>query len=101
MVPRPFCLILEYSYPFELQPVTRCRCWHGQPRCRDPHRLSGSYSPNQTSAGTSRSAKDLDAYQDALAVKAVRATTGEGTSSCDQGRAAVICFKSGRSAAGE
>src|SRR6516164_8726493 len=53
MAPRPFCLVLQYSYPFELQPVARCRCWRDQPRRRDPYRLSGSYSPNPTSAGTS------------------------------------------------
>lgn len=83
----------------------RCRCWPDQPRrrvltdCQDRIPRTRLRPEDQ-----SRFAKDLDAYQDALAVKGgarQRPERGMKTSSRDQGRAAVICFESGRSAAGE
>ena len=78
MAARPFCLILQYPYPFELQPVARCRCSTSLaagiltdceariPRTRLwPEHQSGF-------------AKDLDAYPDALAVKAMQGNDRRG-----------------------
>ena len=76
MAARPFCLILEYSYPFELQPVARCGCWRDQPL---PTVRIVFPEPDFGRNINSRFAKDLDAYQDVLAVNAVQGNDRRGT----------------------
>jgi hypothetical protein len=59
--------------------VTRCRIWRGQPRRRDltdcQHRIP---EPDFRRNINSRFAKDLDAYQDVLAVKPVQGNDWRG-----------------------
>ena len=75
MAARPFCLILEYSYPFELQPVARCGCWRDQPL---PTVRIVFPEPDFGRNINSRFAKDLDAYQEVLAFKAVQGNDRRG-----------------------
>ena len=80
MAHRPFCLILQYSYPFELQPVARCSVLArpaSPPRSLPTVRIAFP-EPDFGRNINSRFAKDLDAYQDALAVKAVQGNDRRG-----------------------
>ena len=69
--------------PFELQPVARCRCWTSLAAgiltdCQD--RIPRTDFDRNIN---SRFAKDLDAYQDALAVKAVQGNDRRGATASE------------------
>ena len=78
MALRPFCLILQYSYPLS---CSRWRAVGVQPASQPgslPTVRIVFPEPDFGRNINSRFAKDLDAYQDALAVKAMQGNDRRG-----------------------